>query len=127
MYVEVEVCRMGAKRGRRIRVLVDTGASFSMIPKRILGRLGIEPSETGAFELADGRVVRRGVGPAVIRYGGKAGGTQVIFGEAGDSAVLGVLALEALGLQVDPQTGRLVKARLLLVSARQVPRAGAPS
>jgi len=118
MEVDVEVLKAQGGPSRRIRLLVDTGASFSVIPRDILEGLGITPEVVEPFELADGRVIERPVGPAVVRYAGKAAGTQVAFGEPGDSPVLGVLALEGLGLQLDPRTGRLEKTRRLLVAAR---------
>jgi hypothetical protein len=36
------------------------------------------------------------------KYAGKVGGADVIFGEPGDSQLLGALTLEALGLMLDP-------------------------
>jgi len=43
----------------------------------------------------------------VIRYGEYEGDVEVVFAEDGDAQVLGVTALETLGLEVDPLTGTL--------------------
>ncbi|HEV8594746.1 MAG TPA: clan AA aspartic protease [Thermoplasmata archaeon] len=120
MEVEVEILKTQGGAWRRIRLLVDTGASLSFIPKTILEELGIQPVDVEPFELADGRIVERRVGPAVVRYQGKEAGTQVVFAEPGDSPLLGVNALEELGLQLNPRSGRLEKARRLAVAVHQV-------
>lgn len=115
--VEVEILKTQGGPARRLRLLVDTGASLSFIPGTILEELGIQPVDLEPFELGDGRIVERRVGPAVVRYEGKEAGTQVVFAEPGDGTVLGVNALEELGLQLNPRSGRLEKARRLFVAA----------
>lgn len=118
MEVEVEIMKAQGGPSRRLRLLVDTGASLSFIPRNILEELGVAPVDVEPFELGDGRIVERQVGPAIVRYQGKEAGTQVVFAEPGDGPVLGVNALEELGLQLNPRSGRLEKARRLFVAAR---------
>jgi predicted aspartyl protease len=74
------------------------------------------------MRLADGRVVRRSVGEARLQIDGKTVTSRVIFGKPRDATVLGLVALESLGLAVDPNKGTLVKGELLLltVAARSV-------
>ncbi|MBI5244108.1 MAG: hypothetical protein HY922_10605 [Elusimicrobia bacterium] len=52
--------------------------------------------------MADGSKIRRKKGIAFFRFQGKVGGADVIFGEKGDSVLLGAFTLEALGLALDP-------------------------
>lgn len=52
--------------------------------------------------MADGRLSRRKVGAARLRFGGREAHCQVILGEPDDSSLLGVLTLEQLGLSLDP-------------------------
>lgn len=118
MEVDVEILKSQGGPSRKIRLLVDTGASLSFIPRSILEELGVQPVDVEPFGLADGRIVEREVGPAIVRYQGKEAGTQVVFAEPGDSPVLGVNALEELGLELNPRSGRLEKARRLFVAAR---------
>jgi hypothetical protein len=54
------------------------------------------------FRLADGTKIKRKKGIALFKYGDRAGGADVIFGEEGDSVLLGAFTLEALGLSLDP-------------------------
>lgn len=89
-------------RTEEVELLVDSGAIYSVVPARVLRRLGIKPLATEEFRLADGTTIRRKKGVAVFRYQGRVGGADVIFGERRDSALLGAFTLEALGLSLDP-------------------------
>jgi clan AA aspartic protease len=85
-----------------VEFLIDSGAIYSVVPARVLRRLGIKPLATEEFRLADGTSIRRKKGVALFRYGGRVGGADVIFGESDDSILLGAFTLEALGLSLDP-------------------------
>ncbi len=98
-----------------VELLVDTGAMYSIVPRRLLEQLEIRPEDTKSFTLATGDRVRREVGGAVYKFDGVVGYASVIFGEKDDKAVLGVTALEDMGLQVDPVTRKLKSAELFLL------------
>lgn len=88
---------------RTVRVLVDTGAGYCMLPREILLDLGIAPAWRQTFILADGNPIEREVGYAFIHYGNRhPASTHVIFGEPGDEPVLGFYGLQGLELEVDP-------------------------
>lgn len=87
---------------RSVRLLVDSGAIFSVIPRDILDNLGIRPLTREVFRLANGSRITREKGIALFRYKGRVGGAGVIFGEEKDSNLLGAMTLEALGLALDP-------------------------
>jgi hypothetical protein len=53
---------------------------------------------------------------AIFRYGKRVGGSDVIFGEQGDHALLGALTLEALGLSLDPLKRELKPLPLMLAA-----------
>jgi clan AA aspartic protease len=89
-------------RMEEVEFLIDSGAIYSVVPARILKRLGIKPLTTEEFRLADGTSIRRKKGVALFRYGKRAGGADVIFGQPDDSTLLGAFTLEALGLTLDP-------------------------
>ncbi len=82
--------------------LVDSGAIYSVVPSPVLQKLGIRPLGEQVFRLADGTKILRKKGGAFFKLGDKFGVADVIFGEEGDSTLLGALALEALGLALDP-------------------------
>ncbi len=97
-----------------VRCLVDSGAIYSVIPAAVLESLGIAPVGINEFEMADGSVIRRRVGMAAFRYEGRIGGADVVFGEEGDSNLLGAFTLEALGLALDSLRRELKPLRLML-------------
>ncbi len=101
--LEVEVGNnSNPKVTEKLEFLVDSGAIYSVVPKRVLKKLGIKPLGEQVFRLADGTKISRKKGGAYFRLGDKFGVADVIFGEAGDSVLLGALTLEALGLALDP-------------------------
>lgn len=91
-----------SKRFIEERLLVDSGAIYTIVPTQDLEELGIVAHSEEEFELANGEVVKRKVGDAHFEYKGRKGSAPVVFGEVGDSKILGVLTLEALGFVLDP-------------------------
>ena len=67
-----------------IDCLIDSGAVYSVIPKRILNKLKIRPEETRQFTLDNGQKMKRAVGIARFQMNGKKGGAPVVFGETKD-------------------------------------------
>ncbi len=86
----------------KIEFLIDSGAIYSVVPTSVLKRLGIKPLGEQQFRLANGSKILRKKGIALFRYGKRVGGADVIFGQKGDSTLLGAFTLEALGLSLDP-------------------------
>ena len=86
----------------KIEFLIDSGAIYSVVPTPILQNFGIEPLTEQAFRLADGSKIVRKKGGALFKYKGRIGVADVIFGEEGDSSLLGAFTLESLGLALDP-------------------------
>ncbi len=64
--------------------------------------------------MADGTQIRRQMGDAVFVLNGQRGGSPVIFGEPGDSTLLGTVSLESLGFILDPIRRELRPLPLLL-------------
>jgi clan AA aspartic protease len=86
----------------KVEFLVDSGAIYSVVPTPILEKLGIRPITHQEFRLADGSKTVRKKGGALFRHNERVGVADVIFGEEGDSNLLGAFTLEALGLSLDP-------------------------
>jgi predicted aspartyl protease len=75
---------------------------YSVVPGDVLEGLGIRPSETRSFYLADGQQIRRQTGLAVFGYRGQRTAAPVIFGAPGDSPLMGATTLEGFGFVLDP-------------------------
>jgi clan AA aspartic protease len=115
--VRVQIVVVNLRTGAQsegMTALADTGATLSVIPGEVLRRLGIEKRRTVSLVLADGRRAERGVGDAAVAVNGEAVPCRVVFGESGDAVLLGLTALEQLGLAVDPVQRRLVPTDFLL-------------
>ena len=121
IYASVKVSRDPAGPSRDLRLLVDTGATASIIPREILLAVGIPVLRTEEFELADGRKISRDVGGAYLTFSDHTGPTLVVFGEPDDTPVLGVIALEEMGLEIDPRSGEVRKAKRLLAEMCRIP------
>jgi len=112
-YVECEV--RGAPRKRQnVRFLVDSGASYSLLPKPVWRKLGLKPKRKMSFMLADGTSVERSISEAFFRLSQSEAHSPVILGEEGDKALLGVVTLENLGLVLNPFNRTLNPMRMLL-------------
>lgn len=82
--------------------LVDTGATDCMAPGDELERLGIQKEGKMSYELADGTVKEFPFGLVRIEFMGETTAGRIIFGAPGSEPLLGVTALESVGIMVDP-------------------------
>ena len=112
--VEVTVSNREGTASRDVEALVDTGAFYSLLPSGVLTEIGITPTRTRTFKVADGRTVELPVGEAMVEYAGDQVSTYVVFGSDNARPLLGAYTLEALALQVDPLKGELTQAELTL-------------
>ncbi len=87
--------------------LVDTGATDSMAPASKLQRAGIRRRGRMAYELADGSTTEYDFGLAEIEFMGELTSGRVIFGPDSCEPLLGVTALESVGIVIEPATQRL--------------------
>jgi predicted aspartyl protease len=108
--VEIENPSRRGERRSLHGVLVDTGAELSWIPGDVLESLGVARDKRLRFRQANGTVLERWTGIAIVHAGGTFTGDDVVFGEPGDLVLLGARSLEGLNLRVDPIMKRLVDA-----------------
>jgi clan AA aspartic protease len=101
--------RAGEKSRKKYQAdfLVDTGATDSMAPAKALVRAGIRRRGRMAYELADGTTVEYDFGLAEIEFMGELTSGRVIFGSDDCEPLLGVTALESVGIMIDPASQRL--------------------
>lgn len=107
--------RRKVPRCESLEVLVDTGATLTALPAKMLKSLGVKPVEKIKIRIGDGRLIRRDSGDVRLRIDGRTVWSRVIFGKRNDPAVLGLTTLGQLGLTVDPIRRRLVPAEILLL------------
>jgi clan AA aspartic protease len=110
----------------RIKFLVDSGAVYSVVPARVLEKLKVKAHSRRTFILADGSEVTRRIGDALFRLDGRQGASPVIFGEEGDSVLLGIVSLESLGVILDPMRRELRPLPMVLAPRLSFPQRRRP-
>jgi predicted aspartyl protease len=96
-------------------LLVDSGAIYSLLPVSELRKLGIKAVREEVFRLGNGASITKKVGNALFELQGKIGAAPIIFGDGG-VFLLGVTALGAMGLMLDPLRRELMAAPMLLMA-----------
>ncbi len=96
-----------SRKKYKAKFLVDSGATDSFAPADRLRKAGIEPVGKMTYELGDGTLVAYSFGLAVIEFMGEITSGRVIFGPDGVEPLLGVTALESVGIMLDPTNQKL--------------------
>ncbi|MBM4046393.1 MAG: aspartyl protease [Planctomycetes bacterium] len=112
-YVEAEVKGARGKRAT-VRFFVDSGVTYSLLPKKTWRRIGLRPKRRMSFTLADGTSVERAISEAYVALPQGEAHSPVILGEEGDEPLLGVVTLGNLGLVFNPFDRTLRPMRMLL-------------
>jgi predicted aspartyl protease len=112
-YLSCEILNPG-HRGKKTavpKILVDSGSEFTWIPADLLKKAGITVAKKDEpFQMANGNIVTRPVGYAIVRAASFETVDEVVFAQPGDLALLGARTLEGFGAVVDARRKRLVAA-----------------
>ncbi len=107
------------------KMMVDTGAESTWVDSAILIKLGIEPRKKDLqFQMANGEIITRSVGYAVLKVEKSETVDEVVFAQRGDLQLLGSRALEGLNLKVDSRRKKLVAAGPIVTATAVPPRFG---
>lgn len=106
--VEISISDTERRQSVDLSATVDTGAFMMSMPGSLLRELGVTPSFTDNFRMADGGVRNMDVGPALLRLNGREVITYITFNDDYTTPLLGSLALETLRMVVDPVEQRLI-------------------
>jgi clan AA aspartic protease len=103
--------KLSAANEETLSILVDTGATYSLISPALADRLGVvRTPQRRPVTLADGRHMEAEYGTVMVQIGDRTAPSTVLIADCPEP-LLGVEALEVLGLAVDPATGTLVPTR----------------
>jgi predicted aspartyl protease len=119
-YVDGRLRVPGARRARRVRFLVDSGAVYSVLRRTDWQALGLAPERTLEFVLADGTTLTRGVSECSFEIEGRRATSPVVLGESEDEALLGAVTLETLGLMLNPLSRTLQPMRMVLARSGRI-------
>ena len=89
--------------------LVDTGATDCLVPRNALESIGLRPRGQRVYGLADGKELRFDIAVAELECMDEIIGATVAFGEDNAEPLLGVTAMESLGIEIDPHNQSLHK------------------
>jgi len=113
-------CHVGAtienhtdrKKSVRIaKLLVDTGSEHTWLPESTLDKIGVKREKKDiSFMMANGTIVTRSIGFAIVRVDKYFTIDEVVFVEKGDLVLLGARTLEGLNLTINPTRKKLVAA-----------------
>ena len=101
--------------------LVDTGSTDCVVPGDALRSIGLVPRGTRTYELADGREEAVDIAPAEVEFMGEVVGATICFGNPGVEPILGLTALESVGIEVDPVSQRLKRRPAVRMKRSQLP------
>ena len=87
--------------------LVDTGAIDSLAPRDKLEEIGLKPKAQRTYELADGTELKMDITTGDLEFMGEIVGATIVCAEPGTEPILGVTALESVGIGIDPQSQKL--------------------
>lgn len=114
-YWPIELWHAGAERFEEFQALVDTGATWTWVPRDILERLGHKPTTKRRLRTADNRTIERDAAVVPIRMGDETIPTICIFGDVDSELLLGVTTMELFSVAPDPVNQRLVPLAVLHV------------
>jgi predicted aspartyl protease len=109
-HVRIEVGNPANGEFHWVEPLVDTGATFSMLPESFLTEtLGLSPTGSQRFRLADGGMRDYGIGEARFRIADQERTSPIVFGPEG-RYLLGATSLQTFALIADTSHHRLIPA-----------------
>lgn len=93
------------------KLLVDTGSEYTWVLEKTLKKIGVTPEKKDmSFIMANGQIVTRNVGFAIVRVDKYFTIDEIVFAQDGDMQLLGARTLEGLNLTVDSRQKKLVAA-----------------
>ncbi len=99
--------------------LVDSGATYTVLPEKVWKKIGLKPGRTMEFALADGTKIKRKLSECLFSFEDCEAHTPVVLGEHQDQALLGIITLEILGLVLNPFDRTLRPLKAVMMSLNQ--------
>jgi len=99
------------------QMLVDTGSEYTWVSEQTLEKLDVQREKKDLrFVMANGQIITRSVGFAILRYDKYFTVDEVVFAQKGDLHLLGARTLEGLSLTVDSRQKKLVASGPILAA-----------
>jgi clan AA aspartic protease len=114
VWVDVTVKNPATSKSALLKALVDTGATYTVIPRKVFEELQLPLRGRGKVKTAKG-VIELDMCEGVVEIMGKSAPTLMLVSDDLDFALIGITTLELLGLEVDPVTRELRESIALLL------------
>jgi len=114
VWVDAIIRNSITNRSAFVKALVDTGATYTVIPRKIFEELKLPLRGKRKVRTAKS-LTELDVCEGVVEIMGRNTPTLILVSDDLDFALIGVTTLELLGLEVDPVTGELKESIALLL------------
>lgn len=105
---KIQVGTMDFSKFESVELLVDTGSTYTWIPKELSEKFSLKVTGRRKLKLPDGSEIWREGVDAAVRINGETHSNFCLLAEPSDSLLLGSLTLETFSLGVDPINKKLV-------------------
>ena len=114
VWVDIVIGNPFTSRSVSTRALIDTGATYSVVPRRVFEELQLPVIGRRSVVTARGSVeLDECLG--IVEVIGRRAYSHILVSEDVDTPLIGTVTLEILGFEVDPITGRLKEAKIFLL------------
>ncbi|MCC6028516.1 MAG: clan AA aspartic protease [Archaeoglobus sp.] len=114
VWADIAIRSPSTEKGVSLKALVDTGATLTLVPRRI--------AEDLQLPLIGKRNVTTAKGVAefdeclgIIEIMGRKAYSHILVSDEIEAVLVGTVVLETLGFEVDPITGKLKEAKIFLL------------
>jgi len=114
VWADIAIRNPSTEKGVSLKALVDTGATITLVPRRIAEEL--------QFPLIGKRNVTTTKGVAefdeclgIIEIMGRKAYSHILVSDEIEVVLVGTVVLETLGFEVDPITGKLKEAKIFVL------------
>lgn len=89
--------------------IVDTGAIDCVVPRKHLESIGLAPEGRREYTLANGNKITMDITVAQVEFMGEIAGVTIAMAHDSADPLLGIAALESMGIEIDPHNQELNK------------------
>jgi clan AA aspartic protease len=113
VWIDAVIRNPSTGRAVAVKALVDTGATLSVVPRRITEELQLPVIGRRRATTAKG-VAELDECVSIVEVVGRKAYSHILVSDDIDVALIGAVTLETMGLEVDPVTGRLKESKTYL-------------
>jgi clan AA aspartic protease len=114
VWIDAVIRSPSTDRATTVKALVDTGATLSVVPRKIAVELQLPVIGRRRVATAKG-VTELDECIGIVEVMGRKAYSHILVSDNVDIVLIGAVTLETLGFEVDPVTGKLKEAKTYLL------------